>query len=136
MIVCPADHLITREDKFTASVLNGFAFVEANEALLTLGITPTRPETGYGYIQVGEPVCGDISKVKTFTEKFFWNSGIFMWSCKAIRKALRKCIPDISRVFDSTDDDTYLTIDRERMFIESAFPSCVSISIDYAVRAT
>ena len=69
MIVCPADHLITREDKFTASVLNGFAFVEANEALLTLGITPTRPETGYGYIQVGEPVCGDISKVKTFTEK-------------------------------------------------------------------
>ena len=65
-----------------------------------------------GYIQVGEPVCGDISKVKTFTEKpdlelakvfmasgeFFWNSGIFMWSCKAIRKALRKCIPDISRV--------------------------------------
>lgn len=147
MIVCPADHLITREDKFTASVLNGFAFVEANEALLTLGITPTRPETGYGYIQVGEPVCGDISKVKTFTEKpdlelakvfmasgeFFWNSGIFMWSCKAIRKALRKCIPDISRVFDSTDDDTYLTIDRERMFIESAFPSCVSISIDYAV---
>ena len=69
MIVTPSDHLITRESELEASVLRGFEFVEANEALLTLGITPTRPETGYGYIQIGPEVEADINKVKTFTEK-------------------------------------------------------------------
>ena len=99
IIVAPSDHLITRDALFQESILKGFEFVENNDALLTLGIKPSRPETGYGYIQVGQPVGdGTICQVKTFTEKpklelakvfvesgeFFWNSGIFLWSAKTL----------------------------------------------------
>ena len=69
MIVAPSDHLITGENMYCECVSRGFEFVEAGDALLTLGITPVRPETGYGYIQIGAPVADDINKVKTFTEK-------------------------------------------------------------------
>lgn len=147
MVVTPADHVITRENLFTESIVNGFEFVEKNDALLTLGIKPTRPETGYGYIQVGESVAPEISKVKTFTEKpdlelakvflasgeFFWNSGIFMWTAKSIRSALRGIQPDLAAIFDSTGDETYLRNDTEAAFIAEKFPGCLNISIDYAV---
>lgn len=147
MIVAPADHMITREERFVDSVLAGLDFVESRDVLLTLGIEPTRPETGYGYIQVGDPVEGEISKVKTFTEKpdielakvflasgeFFWNSGIFLWKASTIREALRNWTPDIAAVFDSTDAATYLSVESERRFISEAFPACMNISIDYAV---
>lgn len=147
MIVTPADHVITREALFEASVLAGFDFVDRNNALLTFGITPSRPETGYGYIQIGEPAEGDISKVKTFTEKpdfelakvfvasgeFFWNSGIFLWRATAIREAIHRYVPDIATVFDSADSAVYLDPVAERAFIANAFPSCMSISIDYSV---
>lgn len=147
MIVTPADHVITREALFEASVLAGFDFVDRNNALLTFGITPSRPETGYGYIQIGEPAEGDISKVKTFTEKpdlelakvfvasgeFFWNSGIFLWRATAIREAIHRYVPDIATVFDSADKSVYLDPEAERAFIANAFPSCMSISIDYSV---
>lgn len=145
MIVTPSDHLITREAEFERSVRAGFDFVEQNDALLTLGITPVRPETGYGYIQVGEGFEGDIHKVKTFTEKpslelaetflrtgeFFWNSGIFLWRASSIMKALAEHAPDITAVFDA-GRDTFGT-DDETTFVNDAFPSCLSISIDYAV---
>jgi len=147
IIVTPSDHVITRENDFESSVCAGFEFVENHKALLTLGIEPTRPETGYGYIQVGEHIGGDICKVKTFTEKpdlelakvfvdsgeFFWNSGIFLWNVKAIQDALRAHVPDIAAVFDSADDGTFTDRDAEIKFIDHAFPGCVSISIDYAV---
>lgn len=147
MIVTPADHVITREKLFEESVLAGFDFVDRNNALLTFGITPSRPETGYGYIQIGEPAEGDISKVKTFTEKpdlelakvfvasgeFFWNSGIFLWRATAIREAIHRYVPDIATVFDSADKSVYLDPEAERAFIANAFPSCMSISIDYSV---
>lgn len=147
IIVAPADHLISREDKFLESVAEGFDFVEQHNALLTLGIEPTRPETGYGYIQVGDYECGNISQVKTFTEKptldlarvfiasgeFFWNSGIFMWSANAICEAMRNYAPDIAAVFDEVSAETYLNVDTEREFIDSVFPGCMNISIDYAV---
>lgn len=145
MIVTPADHLITREKEFIESVRNGFDFVEKHDALLTLGITPTRPETGYGYIQVGQPVEGDICKVKTFTEKpnlemakvflstgeFFWNSGIFLWKASAIINAFEKCAPEIANVF--ARGRHALGAENEMKFIESNFASCPAISIDYAV---
>ena len=147
MIVTPSDHLITRELEFINSIDRGFSFVENNDALLTLGIKPTRPETGYGYIQVGSPVEGNdgILKVKTFTEKpdldlakvfvesgeFFWNSGIFLWSAKAILEALHMHAPDLTATFDRGLGD--FATEREREFIEREFPSCVNISIDYAV---
>lgn len=145
MIVTPSDHLITGEALFVDNVRRGFDFVESNEALLTLGITPTRPETGYGYIQIGEPLEPGLNKVKTFTEKpdlelakvfvqsgeFFWNAGIFMWTAAAIKKAFRTYAPDIADKFDS-GYDVYGTPE-EKDFIDREFPACMGISIDYAI---
>ena len=145
IIVTPADHMITRENEFEKSVRAGFDFVESNDALLTLGITPTRPETGYGYIQIGEHVKDSISKVKTFTEKpelemakvflatgeFFWNSGIFLWKAHNIIEELKQHAPDVADVFES-GKGAYGT-PAEREFINRAFPGCVGISIDFAV---
>lgn len=147
MLVTPADHVITRVVDFRKSVADGFDFVERNDALLTFGITPTRPETGYGYIQVGEHREGNINKVKTFTEKpnlelakvfvgtgeFYWNSGIFMWKASTIQKALRATQPDMAAVFDSVSPEVYLSPASETTFIANCFAGCMSISIDYAV---
>ncbi len=146
MIVTPSDHLITRERQFEQSVVCGFEFVETHNALLTMGITPSRPETGYGYIQMGEMVVDNISKVKTFTEKpnldlakvflesgeFFWNSGIFLWRAEVIMDAFRQHSPDIAAVFDHGAAEL-ANYDRECRFIKEAFPGCVSISVDYAI---
>lgn len=145
IIVCPSDHLITRDEVFRDAILKGFEFVETHDALLTLGITPTRPETGYGYIQVGEKVEGDICRVKTFTEKpklelakvfletgeFFWNSGIFLWSAKTIIRELMTNAPDVANVFEKGRH--LFGTPAERQFIEENFPGCVGISIDFAV---
>lgn len=145
MIVTPADHLITREREFTQAVENGFDFVEKNNALLTLAITPVRPETGYGYIQIGQHIEGDISKVKTFTEKpdlemakvflstgeFFWNSGIFLWKASSIIEAFEKCAPEIASIF--AKGKSFMATSRENQFIQDNFFSCPAISIDYAV---
>lgn len=145
MIVTPSDHLISGEALFADNVRRGFDFVEGNDALLTLGISPTRPETGYGYIQIGEEVEPGLNKVKTFTEKpdlelakvfvqsgeFFWNAGIFMWTVASIKKAFRTYVPDIADKFDSGYD--VLGTPAEREFIDREFPACHSISIDYAV---
>lgn len=147
MIVTPSDHLITREHEFIKSIERGFQFVEERNALLTLGIAPTRPETGYGYIQVGQPVEGfdGFLKVKTFTEKpdlelakvfletgeFFWNSGIFLWSAKSIIAALDEHAPDLMETFKRGAAD--FGTPAEQAFIDREFPGCVNISIDYAV---
>lgn len=145
IIVCPSDHLITRDEVFRDAILKGFEFVETHDALLTLGITPTRPETGYGYIQVGEKVEGDICRVKTFTEKpklelakvfletgeFFWNSGIFLWSAKTIIRELITNAPDVANVFEKGRH--LFGTPAETQFIEENFPGCVGISIDFAV---
>ena len=145
MIVTPSDHLITREKEFEQSILRGFEFVEQNDALLTLGIKPSRPETGYGYIQIGKEVEPGILKVKTFTEKpnrelaevfiesgeFFWNSGIFLWTAKSIIKALHENAPDINSIFEQGAD--VFAGQGEKEFIASNFPACMGISIDFAV---
>lgn len=145
MIVTPSDHLITRERDFEASVVKAFGFVENHDALLTLGINPVRPETGYGYIQVGREVEQGILSVKTFTEKpdrelakvflstgeFFWNSGIFLWRAVTIIEAFRRHSPEIAMLFDQGTG--VFNTDGEREFIERYFPSCLSISVDYAI---
>lgn len=145
IIVTPSDHLITREREFEESVLRGFEFVEATDALLTLGISPSRPETGYGYIQVGDEVAEGIRHVKTFTEKpnlelakvfvdsgeFFWNSGIFLWRASVIKDAFRALAPDISAVFDGGVDK--IGTPEEKDFIDRNFPGCMSISVDFAI---
>ena len=145
MIVTPSDHLITRERDFEKSVETGFDFVENNNALLTLGIKPVRPETGYGYIQIGDEVATGVRKVKTFTEKpnlelakvfletgeFFWNSGIFLWKASTIIEALRNHAPDVATHFDAGLDA--FGTPGEKEFIAQSFPACVGISIDFAV---
>ena len=116
--VTPADHLIIKEDKFNDVIQSCFNFAEGNDALITIGIKPDRPETGYGYIQADQkrPVkgFGNLLKVKTFTEKpdidlarvfiesgdFYWNSGIFIWNIKSILSAFEKHMPDMYTVFD------------------------------------
>ncbi|MDE5726634.1 MAG: mannose-1-phosphate guanylyltransferase [Duncaniella sp.] len=145
MIVTPSDHLITGESVFEDCVRRGFGFVESRDALLTLGITPTRPDTGYGYIQIGGPVEPGILKVKTFTEKpglelakvflesgeFFWNAGIFLWKASAIIDALRKHDSDLTALFDTGLAD--FGTPSEADFIARNFESCPANSIDYAV---
>lgn len=147
MIVSPSDHLILKEDRFEKSVLRGFDFLSTHRCeLLTLGIKPTRPETGYGYIQIGKEEGADgIMKVKTFTEKpdaelakvfmqsgeFFWNSGIFLWSANAIIDAFHDQCPDIAMRFDKGLGK--FGTPKEAAFIEKEFPACPNISIDYAI---
>jgi len=146
MIVMPSDHLILKQDNFKESVEKGFAFVSTHPSLLTMGIKPTHPETGYGYIQISKERIGeDFVKVKTFTEKpdlelakvfvdsgeFFWNSGIFMWSANTIIKAMREYAPDIAMRFDK-GEGIFATAG-EKEFIAKEFPACPNISIDFAV---
>ncbi len=145
MIVTPSDHLITNETEFVDKLRKGFEFVEANNALLTLGIKPTRPETGYGYIQIGSEVQPGILKVKTFTEKpnlelaqvfvesgeFFWNSGIFLWKATDVLEAFANLAPDLAEVF--SDSGKYFGTPAENDFIKEHFPACPSISVDFAI---
>ncbi|MEF9923618.1 MAG: mannose-1-phosphate guanylyltransferase [Muribaculaceae bacterium] len=145
IIVAPSDHLILKEDAFRDSIKKGLNFVETHDALLTLGIKPSRPETGYGYIQVGKEIERGILEVKTFTEKpnielakvflssgeFFWNSGIFLWSAKSIIKAFGELNPEISGRFER-GVGRYNT-DSEMPFIKQEFAACPNISIDFAV---
>ena len=145
IIVTPSDHLITREAEFERCVRAGFEFVESHDALLTLGILPTRPETGYGYIQSSDIMLGEFTKVKTFTEKpdlelakvfmesgeFFWNSGLFVWNVNTILEAFSKFLPDISLRFD-LGKEKFNTAE-ERDFIAENFPYCLNISIDYGI---
>lgn len=145
MIVTPSDHLITNERMFEDCVRSGFEFVETHDALLTLGIHPTRPETGYGYIQIGAEVAPGFLKVKTFVEKpdielarvfvdsgeFYWNSGIFLWSAESISRAFSALAPDLDREFDKGEG--LFGTPRENEFITEHFPSCPSISVDFAI---
>ncbi len=151
MVVTPSDHLITGEAEFQQIIADGLAFVDGSDKLLTIGIRPTRPETGYGYIQIETAetttgsVQGDIRQVKTFTEKpdiemarvfvesgeFFWNSGIFIWSVGAIRRAFDAHLPDLAELF-AGGHEHYATA-AEGEFIRSIYPACVNISIDYGV---
>ena len=145
MMVAPSDHLIINVEKFRQSVIDAFEFIETRDALVTMGIKPSRPETGYGYIQVGESIEGNFSKVKTFTEKpdedlarvflksgeFFWNSGMFFWSTDSIIKALDSCAPDVNTVFEQGKE--YFGTPQELDYINANFEASPSISIDFAV---
>lgn len=145
IIVAPSDHLILREDLFASDMRNGLAFVKKNPVLLTLGIKPSRPETGYGYIQVDGSNSEGIGKVKAFTEKpdlelakkflesgeFMWNSGIFLWNVKSILNAFRSYLPDVVQKFDEGKE--YFNTPREKQFVDETFPFCRNISIDYGI---
>lgn len=131
IVIAPCDHLIRDEENFSRCIRRGLEFVSAHDCLLTLGIKPDRPVTGYGYLQVGdEEDQKDFYRVKTFVEKpeiefartfvdsgeFYWNSGIFLWNVKTIMQAYAKYMPMVD-LSGSTD----------------TFSSCPNISIDYGI---
>ena len=144
IIVAPSDHLIVKERDFLQTIQTGLDFIEKNDCLLTLGIKPSRPETGYGYIQIDEGET-NLRRVKTFTEKpnaelaqiffetgeFFWNSGIFLWNLQTIVKAFDELLPEDSSKFNVGKD--IFNTDKEQEFIDEMYPSCPNISIDYGI---
>ncbi len=145
IVVAPSDHLILKEDEFLSAIENGLDFVANSEKLLTLGIKPNRPETGYGYIQIAEPAGENFYKVKTFTEKpelelakvfiesgeFYWNSGLFMWNVNTILKAVETLLPELASKL-LPGKGIYGT-DKETAFIEENFPACPNVSIDFGI---
>jgi len=146
LICAPSDHLITDDDAFIKICNEALKFTADIKGLLTLGIKPTHPNTGYGYIQYETLAVGEnIYKVKTFTEKptveiakafiasgdFLWNAGIFVWQVKNIIKAFEKLLPEIHEVFDAELNN--FNTDAEKEAIERIYPLCVNISIDYGI---
>ena len=143
MIVTPSDHLILNEEDFRTIVGECLDFVDRHDALMTIGIEPTRPDTGYGYIQVSD--ANAISKVKCFTEKpdlelaqtflqcgeFLWNSGIFIWKIRSIIDAFAKYLPEHHALFSAVRQAT--GTETEQQAIEIAFAECRAISIDYGI---
>ena len=149
IVVAPSDHIILKEDIFVEVINSALAAVTENDWLLTLGITPSRPDTGYGYIQFNEALTYKndkrIRKVKTFTEKpnleiaksflesgdFLWNSGIFIWSLKSILSAFDKYLPEVNDIFK--EGISKYNTSNEIPFIEKAYSVCKNISIDYGI---
>jgi mannose-1-phosphate guanylyltransferase len=148
MVVAPSDHVILKEEAFIAAIKKCFEFTAEQDCLLTLGIKPSRPDTGYGYIQFIDDKTDQtdkISRVKTFTEKpnlemakfflqtgeFLWNAGIFIWNVKTIRKALQEHLPEMDTIF--SDGSNKLDTDAEAVFVKKAYEHCTNISIDFGV---
>ncbi len=146
IIMSPADHLILDEPAFIRTAQDALKFVSQHNALLTLGIKPTRPDTGYGYIQFDE--ADDIEqvyRVKTFTEKpslelaqtflksgdFLWNSGIFVWNVNTVMHALEKHLPEMHEVF--TQAAHAYNKPEETTLIQELYTHCTNISIDYGI---
>ena len=146
LIVAPADHLILNEERFLEICSDALEFVNQSDALVTIGIKPTYPNTGYGYIQhESTEVKPSVYKVKTFTEKpnkelaqtfiasgdFLWNSGIFVWQVKKGIDAFKIHMPEMYELFYSDQDK--LNTGEEKNVIESIYPQCTNISIDFGV---
>ncbi len=146
LICAPADHLITDVPAFIDICKNALHFTSHIKALITLGIKPVNPNTGYGYIQYESLAAAEnIYKVKLFTEKpdkelaktfiasgdFLWNAGIFVWQVKNIIKAFEQAMPAIHEVFDGEKEN--LNTAKEEEAIERIYPQCTNVSIDYAV---
>lgn len=146
-VVAPSDHLVLKEDKFREYVNKGFEYLESWKSILTMGMTPSRPDTGYGYIEQGAEAYegSGIYKLKSFREKpdlktaisylqkggFTWNSGVFMWSAETIVNELRKYTPEIADIMDRIEPAMFT--DKEQEVVNDLFPQCTKISIDYAV---
>ena len=146
LVVVPSDQAVFKEDKFKEDVLNGLDFVGANDSLLTMGVRPTRPEPGYGYIQTGEPSdCAEVFKVKSFTEKpdrefarmfmesgeFYWNTGLFLSNVAYLRECLKRIFPPVFRKLEESENE--YSIERELEFIKENFPAYPNLSIDYGI---
>jgi len=144
IVVAPADHIILKEKAFESKILTALEASAKDDVLVTLGISPTRPDTGYGYIQYTQNE-GEVKKVKSFREKpnlvvaqeflasgeYVWNAGIFIWTAKSICQAFQKHSPRLHEIFEA-GNNAYFTANEEH-FVHNAYQSCESISIDYAI---
>ncbi|RYY36317.1 MAG: mannose-1-phosphate guanylyltransferase [Sphingobacteriaceae bacterium] len=146
IVVAPSDHLILDEAAFVATIEKSLQKASEHNCLITLGIKPSRPDTGYGYIQYTDQTIGeDFHKVKTFTEKpnvelartflqsgdFLWNAGIFVWSAKNIVNAFNSHLPDMHEIF--ADARSVYNSEDEKPHIHKAYQQCINISIDYGI---
>ena len=146
IVVAPSDHLILNTEGFIKDITNSLEAASRNNCLITLGIKPSRPDTGYGYIQFTDKTLdNDFHKVKTFTEKpntelaktfvqsgeFLWNAGIFVWSAKSIIKAFEQYLPEMNDIFK--DGEGVYNTKEEHAFIQNAYYQCTNISIDYGI---
>jgi len=146
VVVAPSDHLILEEDVFKEVIINSLHTASTEDCLITLGIKPSRPDTGYGYIQYTTKALNEcLFKVKTFTEKpdleiaksfiqsgdFLWNAGIFVWSVKNILHAFALHLPEMNQIFK--EGIGAYNGPKEREFIQTAYYQCTNISIDYGI---
>lgn len=145
LVIAPSDHLIGGEALFLDNVRKALAFTAQEEALVTLGIAPDRPHTGYGYIQFADAKTDGIYKVKRFTEKpklevakeflasgdYLWNAGIFVWRASTVLAAFERYQPEICALLGK-DLSCYNT-DKEQAYIDEMYPQTPSISVDYAI---
>lgn len=144
-IVAPSDHVILNEEAFVNTVQQGLNYAAKNSALLTLGIAPTRPDTGYGYIKFESDSKNGVHKVNRFTEKpnletakafvesgnYLWNAGIFIWNVQSVLEAFKQYANEIYSVLQ-TDESIYNT-PQEQAYINKVYPTTPKISIDYAI---
>jgi mannose-1-phosphate guanylyltransferase len=146
IVVAPADHVILREKVFSDALLSALATTAQGNTIVTLGIQPTRPDTGYGYIKMGATKAGhNVAKVKTFTEKpdyqlalefvesgdYLWNGGLFVFHVNTIIEAFRKYMPELHDVFEDAKKDFYS--DQEAEAVSKAYSQVHNISIDYGI---
>lgn len=144
-VVAPSDHLVLKESTFRNYISEGLNFVSSHNCILTMGMQPSRPDTGYGYIEQGEKSIEGIYKLKSFREKpdlktaiaylqqggFTWNSGMFLWPVETIVSELRKHTPEIASIMDKIEPAMFT--EKEQDIVNELFPQCPKISIDYAV---
>ncbi|TWR25946.1 mannose-1-phosphate guanylyltransferase [Mucilaginibacter achroorhodeus] len=146
IVVAPSDHLILDEAAFITAIEKSLKTASENDLLITLGIKPSRPDTGYGYIQYTDQTLNDdFHKVKTFTEKptlelaktfiqsgdFLWNAGIFVWSAKAIVDSFNQHLPEMHEIF--AEARSVYNTDEEKTFVHKVYQRCINISIDYGI---
>ncbi len=146
IVVAPSDHLIMDSEEFTRCIKKSLDTASNHDCLISLGIKPSRPDTGYGYIQYNTKKIGDdFFMVKTFTEKpnkelaktfvqsgdFLWNAGIFVWSVKSILNAFKKYLPEMNDIFK--EGEALYNTAEEQEFVHSAFSQCTNLSIDYGI---
>ena len=144
-VTAPSDHVILKEQAFLEKITEAFQYVESNNAIVTLGIQPTRPDTGYGYIEVDEHDIVVPHKVSSFKEKpnievaqqyldaenYLWNAGIFVWKAEDLIKSFKSNAPDIISIL--TEDESQFASDNEQSYIDRVYPNTPSISVDYAI---
>lgn len=145
IVVTPSDALVLKTERFTDTISKALAFTANSDAIVTVGITPTRPDTGYGYILSNDTTASTVNKVAAFKEKpdlataksyladghYFWNAGIFVWNVHTITTQLRQHAPQIAGIMDNLAPSLYTPAEQETL--RKLFPTCDKISIDYAV---